>query len=75
MTSFSGQGALAGAQVRHEALHRSGDPGEEQVPRGACRHLVLRNRSGRHAQWRYTGSNPGANLTIASFTTTKMVLW
>ena len=48
---FPGQGASAGEAMRYQALHRSGDPGEAEVPRRARGHLVVRDRPRRDALW------------------------
>ena len=37
--------------MRYQALHRSGDPGEAEVPRRARGHLVVRDRPRRDALW------------------------
>jgi hypothetical protein len=39
--------------MRHEALHRAGDLGQVEVPRGTRGHLVVRDRPCRNAQRRY----------------------
>ena len=46
------EGAAAGAEVRHDALHRAGGARQVQVQRHARRHVELRHGPARHASRR-----------------------